>query len=670
MIIRHIPMRDIKRSSFKGLIEYLIDPQDKNERVGKISVTHCANCDTKDLTWAIHEIEATQAQNQRATGDRTYHMLISFPSEDNLNEAMLSAIEARVCKSLGFEQHQHISVIHYDTDNTHIHVAINKIHPKKFTMHEPYLAYKTMAKVAVDIEKTYGLQHTNHIPKRRGSQSKAKDMEHHAGIESLITWIQKNCLAFLQQAVNWNEFHQILQNHQLNLKKQGNGFIIMNAQGLTIKASSVARNLSKKNLEGRLGEFQPAQASDKKTQTQKIQQKPGIGKIGQKPPKNRQHRFSSLNRIEAIQLDSGMTYQFQPLKKTPEAMQLYAQYEQERQKTNQNFSYEVLKFRAQRNQAIEKALKNANLKHAAVKFFKNSAANKRLLYALIHKQLKADIEKANMQYRHERQSKSYERMAWVDWLVKKAEQGNEDALKTLQARTQEKNTKYNAFSGTIQNQDAFLNPQWDSITKQGTVIYHCHDTSIRDNGSQLFMPHGYNKEGLKTALQMAMQRYGENITIQGDMRFKTEVVKASLDFDLNFTDAILQTARQKLIQQKKIREKHHARRNLRSHTRRSAQSIRANLGRKQIQYESFGNASKSNLGRVGRKPPSTAQNRLRSLSELGMVQLTARSEMLLSRHVSHHLEHQRTQSTHKLRRDVSGRGVNANAKKVGRRRKR
>lgn len=246
----------------------------------------------------------------------------------------------------------------------------------------------------------------------------------------------------------------------------------------------------------------------------------------------------------------------------------------------------------------------------------------------------------------------------MDWLVQQAGQGNADALKTLQARHPEKNTKYNGFDGVIQNNTAFLNPERDSITKQGTVIYHQHDTSIRDNGKQIFMPYGYTKEGLKEALKMAIKRYGESITIHGDMRFKADVVNASLDLNIQFSDKTLQAARQKLLQQRKLREKHHARRIRGSHARRSAQGIRSNARIGGVPYGRFTRKSyQPHVGGIGRKPPSIAQNCLRNLSELGMVQLASRSEMLLQGHVSHHLEYQRAQSNDPLRRGVSRAGV-------------
>ena len=83
MIIRHIPMKSARLSSFSNLVKYLMDEQNKQERVGKVRIS---NCNSVDPTWAIQEVLATQARNQRAKGDKTYHILISFAAADNPSE--------------------------------------------------------------------------------------------------------------------------------------------------------------------------------------------------------------------------------------------------------------------------------------------------------------------------------------------------------------------------------------------------------------------------------------------------------------------------------------------------------------------------------------------------------------------------------------------------------
>lgn len=153
-------------------------------------------------------------------------------------------------------EHQRISAVHHDTDNLHIHVAINKIHPERHTIHEPYRAYQTMGDMAAILEREYGLQVTNHTGRKRGSENRADDMEQHAGIESLLGWIKRECADQLTQAHTWNDLHEVMRKNGLELQERGNGLVITDGRGVGVKASSVSRNLSKPNLEKRLGAFE------------------------------------------------------------------------------------------------------------------------------------------------------------------------------------------------------------------------------------------------------------------------------------------------------------------------------------------------------------------------------------------------------------------------------
>ena len=133
MIAKHVPMRSQAKSSFSGLAEYITDKQDKTQRVAQVAVT---NCQALGLEASILEIEATQLQNTRATGDKTFHLLVSFRQGENPTNEALTQIEKRICAALGYADHQRVSAVHRDTDNLHIHIAINKINPTTGNYHE------------------------------------------------------------------------------------------------------------------------------------------------------------------------------------------------------------------------------------------------------------------------------------------------------------------------------------------------------------------------------------------------------------------------------------------------------------------------------------------------------------------------------------------------------
>lgn len=71
MIAKQVPMKSVGKSDFGGLVKYVTDEQSKNERVGYVNVT---NCQTDNWKVAITEVLNTQAQNTRATSDKTYHL--------------------------------------------------------------------------------------------------------------------------------------------------------------------------------------------------------------------------------------------------------------------------------------------------------------------------------------------------------------------------------------------------------------------------------------------------------------------------------------------------------------------------------------------------------------------------------------------------------------------
>ena len=131
MIAKHIPINSVRKSSFSGLVNYILDPQNKSERIGLVRV---ANCYSDRPDCMIAEVLNTQQMNKRATSDKTYHLVVSF-RDGELSEDIMKKVEDELCDGLGFGEHQRLSVVHKDTDHLHIHIAISKIHPHK--THDP-----------------------------------------------------------------------------------------------------------------------------------------------------------------------------------------------------------------------------------------------------------------------------------------------------------------------------------------------------------------------------------------------------------------------------------------------------------------------------------------------------------------------------------------------------
>ncbi|MCS6748158.1 relaxase/mobilization nuclease domain-containing protein [Proteus mirabilis] len=655
MIAKHVAMRSKSRSSFAGLVNYITDNQGKKERLGLTQITNCAS---SSLEAATGEILATQKLNTRTESDKTYHLIVSFPTGETPDKQVLEAIENRICEGLGFSEHQRISAIHNDTDNLHIHIAINKIHPTSLTIHEPFRDYKTLGSLCDELESKYKLTKENHINSKTLSQNRANDMEKHSGIESLVSWIKKECEQEIKQATNWEQLHQTLSESGLKVKNKGNGFIFESEEGIQVKASTIAREFSKNNLEKKLGAF--------------IEQ----GEHSSTIPKKK--------------------YKKKPVSFRVDTTKLYEQYQEEQKQSlvERKRQREELSF--SKNIKIEEAKKASRLRRAAIKLMGGNRLTKKILYAQANSSLKKKLELIHKEYKEKRSEQSSNlKLTWADWLKKKATEGDEVALKALRAREQSKGLKGNTIKSTKNNNEKYSDSEKslikDSVTKKGTIIYRSEQGAIRDDGKQLQVSKDAKNEAIKEALLVAIKKYGNEISVNGTPQFKAQVVHAAATFNLpvTFKDDFLERHKNELAQRIKERNYEERRRNdgrridhasnanARSRggdteypgtrTTRKARSSTTNRefnrggeirnfvnSRNDNGYDNF----KPNVSRIGGEPPSIAKNRLRTMSSLSVVRFTRRSEMLLQSHVSSQLEHKGTESNNTLRRGVLGARLN------------
>ncbi|MDD5267598.1 MAG: relaxase/mobilization nuclease domain-containing protein [Methylococcales bacterium] len=626
MIAKHVPMKSVKKSDFASLVKYLADDQEKHERVVYTSVT---NCESIDLSAAVIEVTTIQGMNTRAESDKTYHLILSFRTGERPDDNVLEELESRICEGLGYGEHQRVSVAHDDTDNFHLHIAINKIHPTRLTIHSPYNDHKTLGQLCEALELKYGLERDNHQSARVGSENRALDMEHHAGVESLLGWIKRECLEQLQAASSWAELHRVLQAHGLELKERGCGLVISDQDGLMVKASSVARELSKGKLVDRFGEF--------KSQTRPVTTE-GTGK----------------------------KYEARPVRSRLDTTLLFARYKNEQQGTRANRTQEWKEARAKRDRLIADVKRKARLKRATTQLAGGSRSEKKLLYVMTSQSVKGELNKINEQYRRERErlSKQYQPLQWADWLRREATKGDKEALEALRARVVALGLKGNTVSASCgELKRTGVKADQDGITKKGTIIYCVGSSAIRDDGDRLKVSRGATREGFEAALRLAMERYGSNITVNGTANFKSQIVEvaATANLQLTFTDSTLERKRVALVNHSTT-TKQESNNDAKDRGRRTgsgaggigAAGRNAGAGRDRGRGNfGVGFARKPNIGSIAVSPPPDARNRLRNLSELGVVRFAKRSEMLLPGAVSGHLEQPGAQSDNALRRRVS-----------------
>lgn len=625
MIVKHMPLTAPQKSSFGRLADYITDPQEKNVRVGIVSLT---NCISNDIDLAVLEIRNTQAQNTRSTADKTYHLMVSFREGEQPDDATVKAIEERICNALGFAGHQRMSAVHHDTDNLHVHIAINKIHPSRYTIHEPFNAYHKLGQLAEKLEREFGLEVDNHKPNKTRAENRTADMEHQSGVESLLGWLKRECKGQIEGAQSWESLHQVMRENGLQMHERANGLVITAENGVSVKASSVSRELSKGKLEQRYGAFQAAP-----------------------------ERLASVK--------SRNRYEKKPVASRTRTVELYARYQTAQATANTTRSDEWAKAKAKKDRLIEAAKRSGRLKRAAIRLVSASGIAKKLMYMAASKSLKDEINNINTTYRNERQEiyTRFQRRTWADWLRDQAMAGDGEALDALRARESATGFKGNTVAGKGGTSAAARHSQHDSITKKGTVIYSVGASAVRDDGNKLKVSKGVDEAGLQAALRLAMERYGNRITVNGSAAFKEKIARAaaSANLPVTFDDEALERRRQQLTNPSTTKEKKHGNDSSergtvsrRDEQNRHGDARAAFAARSGARKPGVGDSIRpeSDPARVAKTAPSAARDGVRDLPELRVVQQPEGGQMLLPSHVRGGVEHQGPESDHGLRRPV------------------
>lgn len=266
MIAKKIPKRPDIPDNYKELAEYIAAAKEPGEKLDKFWIENCGAGETlDDLELALREVYAVRLMKPEVT-DKSYHMVVSFrPGEkDRLAEQDLKDIASAYAEGLGFAEHQYVAGTHINTDNFHMHIAFNKIHPRTLQVVNPFRDFKLLDRVSRKLEKQFGLfidrgmaQREKHGPKLSPS---ARDYEAQTWQESFQNHVlqhRKDLLEKINGAEAWQDVHKILDEHDIELKKRGNGFVLVGPDGQGMKASALDRNMSKSALEKKLGDFVP-----------------------------------------------------------------------------------------------------------------------------------------------------------------------------------------------------------------------------------------------------------------------------------------------------------------------------------------------------------------------------------------------------------------------------
>lgn len=512
---------------FERLASYVVDRKGDGERVVGTRIT---NCGSDDFEWAVREIQATQAQNTRSRADKSYHLVISFPEGERPTPEQLRDIEDELVASIGLSEHQRISAVHDDTDNLHIHVAINKVHPTTLRCVEPHYDKQKLMAACVELELKHGLVRDNHGAKAEKARTQSEDKMHaHAGRETLREWIMANAkepvTAALATAKTWQDLHMAFAAHGLEIRPYGAGLVIgPPGQRTTIKASDLGREFGVQALTARFGPYE----------------RPGPECSNVKPERQ---------------------YTRAPRQKSPEAEALFKRYQAEREAALAARAFARVELE-QRHAAYSAELRRHHASRlAAIRAEVHLRAHeKRAMRGDLAVERKRDWAERRAAVKLQRQQLDAANplLTWNAFLEREATSGNEHALAALRAQETSRSRLAEDIltAADLRHARQYIDRSVERrARKNGDVQYSVKDGGrVTDRAGEVRLDQ-LSAGAAVLALTIAAERFGDQaLILEGSDAFKAALVRAAAlpGLSVRFADPELEAARQIAVKEREI----------------------------------------------------------------------------------------------------------------------
>ena len=267
MIAKIPPRRRDNQSSFRDLTNYILGITGHDEN----SILHVGIQNLYSAISAPIEMEVLASENTRCR-DPVFHFILSWrelerPTAEQADEAVKIALT-----ELDLQDCQALWALQSDTENLHVHVAVNRIDPETGRAIQPAGNWtkKALEKAARKIELAQGwaVEQSgryavtpegeivqNSEAKFTGLSQTARDIEAHTGAKSAESIAKEIAAPILLSARSWTELHQRLAENGISFERKGSGAVLKIGEA-AVKTSQADRGCSFSKLVKRLGDFQ------------------------------------------------------------------------------------------------------------------------------------------------------------------------------------------------------------------------------------------------------------------------------------------------------------------------------------------------------------------------------------------------------------------------------
>jgi Relaxase/Mobilisation nuclease domain len=254
-----------KAARISNLINYITDDKDKVDYHGSRGFL----CD--DLNSQIEETIALATDAPKSTNPLT-HWVISWHKDERPNRQQVEEAIDILLDELKMTDRQVIYAAHKDTDNYHLHIAINRVNPDTLKVPNNFrdveLAHKAIARIQnlqgwqpeeraryqIVNGQTQRLQHPPQTTKQPAGQI-AQQIESHQGIKSAERIAIEKGANLIRVAHTWEDLHESLAEEGMRYEQYGTGAYLYVGE-VKLKASSAGRDCSLPQVQKRLGEYQ------------------------------------------------------------------------------------------------------------------------------------------------------------------------------------------------------------------------------------------------------------------------------------------------------------------------------------------------------------------------------------------------------------------------------
>ena len=221
------------------------------------------------------------AQESVRSKDPIVHYVLSWPDGEQPGPAQVEAAVDIYLEELDVPAHQVVYGLHADTDNIHLHIMLNRVHPDTRKCidigggFDIEAAHRAIARIEhaqgwrPEQNARYRVRDDGRAERQRAGPAEENqpgqtgpdhnEMEQLTGEDSALRITTRDGAPIFRRAETWSQLHRELADVGLRYEKAGSGARMFVGKTF-IKASQIDRQASLSKLQARLGPYEPASA--------------------------------------------------------------------------------------------------------------------------------------------------------------------------------------------------------------------------------------------------------------------------------------------------------------------------------------------------------------------------------------------------------------------------